>query len=267
MPFPNAIPERESYILQQVLAGNYEADWNPIDSVIDGHTARFWVMTDALKVDGVRVCVSAELQQQIADRIGASLLTPKLADLLHAQAEVVLGPLPRSITSSTQAMLEQDAAITKAIETATGVPDGAKGVIVSTVGKYWCLDKQLETKPNKAVNYGWHFQGTTYKGIKGYPTASGEPKGTYVIQQPSTAHNAQHVDYSQVCVLVLKACLLDGQISSLADVLTNPDLAKLASATGPLKVLRQPGVPEPADKSVILPEVVITPDAAPFPNA
>lgn len=264
MPFPNALPERETYILQQVQQGRYEADWNPIDSVIDGHTARFWVMTDALKVDGVRVSVSAELEQKIADRIGASLLTPKLADLLHEQAEVVIDPLPRSITSSTQAMLDQDLKITEAIEAAAS--GGAKGSIVSTVGKHWVIDQQL-AKTTKAVNYGWHFQGTNYKGVKGFPTASGQPKGVSVIQPSSTAHNLRHVDYSQVCVLVLKACLVDGQISSLADVLTDPDLALLASHCGVLKVLRQPGVDEPEDKAVILPEVVITPNSDPTPRS
>jgi hypothetical protein len=266
MPFPNALPERETYILQQVQQGRYEADWNPIDSVIDGHTARFWVMTDALKVDGVRVSVSAELEQKIADRIGASLLTPKLADLLHEQAEIVIDPLPRSITSSTQAMLDQDQKITKAIMAATGSPDGAKGAIVSTVGKHWCIDQQWNRTTN-AINYGWHFQGTNFKGIKGFPPESKEPRGVSVIQPSSTAHNMRHVDYSQICVLVLKACLVDGQISTLADVLTNPDLAHLASHCGALKILRQPGVDEPEDKAIILPEVVITPNSDPTPRA
>lgn len=264
MPFPNTLPERETYILQQVQQGCYEADWNPVDSVIDGHTARFWVMTDALKVDGVRVSVSADLEQKIADRLGASLLTPKLADLLHAQAEIIIDPLPRSITSSTQAMLDQDRKITEAIEAAA--PGGAKGAIVSTVGKHWVIDHQLASTM-RAVNYGWHFKGTNFKGIKGFPPESGHPKGTSIIQPSSTAHNIRHVDYSQVCVLVLKACLVDGQISSLADVLTDPDLAFLASHCGALKVLRQPGVSEPVDKAIILPEVVITPSSDPTPRS
>lgn len=254
MTFPTDIAEREAYILQQVLAGQYAADWNPIDSFIEGHTARFWVMTDALKVEGVRVSVSATLEQQIADAIGASLLTPKLADLLHDVAEVVIGPLPRTITSSTEAMLDQDKDISAAIAKVTTAP---KGAIISTVGKHWVIDQQWKTT-TKAINYGWHFKGTTYQGIKGYPCPSGLPYS--VIQPSSTAHDAKHVDYSQVCVLVLKACLVDGQLATLADVLTNPVLCKLACHNGPLTILRQSGVPEPADKSIVLPEVVITAD-------
>ena len=152
MTFPNAIPEREAYILQQVQAGNFEARWEQITSTIPGHTAQFWVMPDALKVEGVRVCVSAELEQKIADILEASLLTPKLADLLHSQATRVIGPLPRQITSTTQAMLEQDAAITAAIAKAGGPVSS----IVSTVGKHWVIDKQWQ-KTSNAINYGWHF--------------------------------------------------------------------------------------------------------------
>ena len=192
MTFPDDVSEREAYILQQVMDGHYEARWHPIESSVNGHTARFWIMEDALKIDGVRVNVSATLEQQIADAIGASLLTPKLADLLHASAEVVIDPLPRPITSSTSAMLEQDASLNNAIMKVTGSLEAAKGKIVSTIGKHWVIDQQWRTTTN-AINYGWHFVGQTYHGIKGYPCSSGLPYS--VIQPSSTAHNAKHVDY------------------------------------------------------------------------
>jgi hypothetical protein len=238
MAFPNAIPEREQYILQQVQAGNFEARWSSIVSTAGDHTAVFIVMADALKVDGVRVNVSARLEQQIADVLNASLLTPKLADLIWAQRLVDVAPKPRAITSSTQAMLAQS----QALDAAVAGQDG----LVCTVGKHWVIDKDLAAHPGKAENYGWHFHGSSFQGITGEVCASlmKGPNGAYVrlIQGRGWAHDMSHVDYSQNCVLVAKQCWVDGALMNLSDVLTNPDLAALASHNGVTTILRQPGV-------------------------
>jgi hypothetical protein len=55
-------------------------------------------------------------------------------------------------------------------------------------------------------------------------------------------HNINHSDYSQNVVLVDNRVIVDGNSMSLSEVLTNPELAPLASHQGVLKVLRQPGV-------------------------
>jgi len=238
MAFPNAIPEREQYILQQVQAGNFEARWSWIVSTHNGHTAVFIVMADALKVEGVRVNVSARLEQQIADVLNASLLTPKLADLIWAQKAVKLAPMPRQITASTPVMVSQSQKLDGAIAGQDG--------LICTLGKHWVIDKDLLAHPGKAENYGWHFDGANFQGITGEVCASlmKGPNGSYVrlIQGRGWAHDMSHVDYSQNCVLVAKQCWVDGVIMNLADLLADPELAPLASHNGVTTVLRQPGV-------------------------
>ena len=60
--------------------------------------------------------------------------------------------------------------------------------------------------------------------------------GTF-IAEGLFSHNSQ-------CVwLMARRCTVDGQAADLAEVLLDPTLSALVSSEGPLKVLRQPGVP------------------------
>lgn len=242
MTIPNAISEREAYILQQVQAGAYEARWSTIKSTNGADTAVFIVMADALKVEGVRVNVSARLEQQLADTLNCTLLTPKLADLIWLQAQISIPPYPRQITSSTQAMIEHSQKL-DSFFASMGNPPG----LASTVGKHWVIDKDLAAHPGKAENYGWHFTGSSYQGIKGEPVATltKDPKtGSYyrLIQGRGWAHDASHVDYSQTCVLVRRQCWVNGTLRNIEDVLTDPSLAPLAAHNGVTEIVRQPGV-------------------------
>lgn len=241
MTIPNPLDDREQYFRDQIIAGNFKAELIPIASEIPNHKAVFWVTSDALMIEKVRINNTATLQQQIADMLGCSLLTPKLADLLHAQAEIVIGPQPMPISSSTSAMKTHSAKIDKIIK------DSPKNKLISTVGKHWCIGNELINKPNRAMNYGWHFSGSNYQGIKGYPCDSKlmDPKTKkpyHVIQPSAQAHDRKHADYSQICVLVSQECEVDGNRMKLSDVLTNAELAGLASHEGVVKILRQPGV-------------------------
>jgi hypothetical protein len=257
--FPESIEERESYILQCVKDGNYQIEWVPIVSVVGQHKAKFWVSSDALKIDGIRVNVSAHLEQQIADIVGASLLTAKLADLIFDQAQIRITPITRSITASTKIMVEQSQAIDNLLSKQSNYTGHE---LVSTVGKHWCIDQILSQKPNRAVNYGWHFTGNDFHGIKGEVCASltKDPiTGMYyrVIQGRGTAHDMHHVDYSQNCVLVLNACVVNDNEEKLQNILKSKELAELASHQGVMSVFRQPGVPQLETNIVVLPETTI----------
>lgn len=270
MAFPTDIRQREQYVLDHVRAGKYEIDWVPIKSMNEDDEVTLWVSADALKVEGVRVNVTAETQQRVADVLGAMLLTPKIADLVWLQADLVVPPFPRQITSSTEAMVEHSRKIDNAVEALGGAPPGT---LVSTVGKHWVVDNLLTHKSvGTAMNYGWHFFGPSYQGIKGEPVASLEkdPKtGMYyqLIQGRGTRHDMHHVDYSQTANFVLRACHVNGEPAWLADVFTDDKLAHLVNVDGPLTVLRQPGVPEPADPVYVLPEQIITVPPPSKPNA
>jgi len=233
MNFPNDLKKRNQYILDRVRDGSIEIEWVPITYAAEGNVGIFTVTADALKIDGVRVNVTAFLQQQIADVLDCSLLTPRLADLIHLNAEITIDPCFRPIDSSTQVMIDQSKAVDAKI------PEGCGGKLVSTVGKHWVLDAQLDTVVGKAVNYGWHVPTSPYKGVKAY---NGTLPGIKVIQPNATAHNPQHTDYSQVCVLVRRSCQINGTMCTLDSVLSDPALASLVSHQGPLRVHRQPGI-------------------------
>lgn len=250
----NPVPDREKAIIQAVVHdGLGKVDWGVIESTHGGHVAQIQVFADALKLDleyegktypGVRINVAADTQQQIADSMGCLLMTAKVADLRHIQAHVLLEPRPRSITATTKAMIEHSQDIDIQLE---GLGDDLG--IVDTVGKHWLIDALLAQKQHRAMNYGWHFRGTTYQGIKGEVNASlqKDPKsGQYLrlIQGRGTRHDRHHSDYSQVCVLMARMCVLDGEHVEVTEVLSNPDLAPLFSHSGAHNVYRQPGVPE-----------------------
>jgi len=245
--FPTDITERNNYILQKVQAGEFEHFWHPVVSGFGSHSAVFQVSSDALKIDGIRVNVSAYLQQQIADIVGGMLLTAKLADLLHSQAEITIEPLPRQITDLTSAMIDQSQKIDAQIEKKYPGVD-LQNLLISTTGKSWLIDNALDVNKTVACNYGWHVNKNPFQGINCEVCASliKDPKTNmyyHVIQGRGTAHNNLHVDYSQICCLISHICEVDGNEMSMEDVLQNPELAPLASHQGVLHILRQPGVP------------------------
>src|SRR5208282_630697 len=97
----------------------------------------------------------------------------------------------------------------------------------------------LEVHKGKAENYGWHFNGAKFDGQAFEPAVTPPYR---VIQGQGYAHDRSHVDYSQTCVLVQRKCKVDGASMDIQQVLQSPELAKLASHEGVLRVLRQPGV-------------------------
>lgn len=241
-------PEREHLILDIVDSqqDRLSYDWCTLKVEEGDHSAVFYVMDDALKIDGIRVNVTAATEQRIADRWGALLLTAKLADWIWHHAEVRIEPRPRAITSSTQGMIKHSQAIDKQLT------DEDSGKLISTVGKHWIIDEKLTNPkiPKMALNYGWHFKGSSFQGINGGTNASllkDPANGMYwkMIQTIGSVHSSIHVDYSQICRLVTRECIVDGKKMDLVEMLKDPELAGLASHTGPLSVFRQPDVPEP----------------------
>lgn len=240
---PTAGTEREEAILGLVKAGTYEITWEKITAQHEAHRGEFWVLAQPLRIGGLVVNVSARTNQLIADYLGALLMTPKLADLMWAQRVVTLPPMPRGQKNmaSTSEMIAHSEALDKALA-AQGNPGG----IVGTMGKLWVIDNAL-LKLKFAMNYGWHFVGKSFQGIKGEEAASRmvAPDGSIqrLIQGRGTRHDMEHTDYSQVCYVVAQDCTVDGQPMLLSEVLLDPELAPLASHQGVVTCLRQPGVP------------------------
>jgi hypothetical protein len=239
---PMSLNSEQATFLERVKNNEAVFTFSEVVSEIPGHRLQLRVFSDALKLDGIRIAVNANTNQYIADVLNCSPLTAKIADLIWQQKQTRIPPFPRGSTTgmaSHQAMVEHSAKI-DAFLAKMPEPHG----LCCTVGKLWVLDNALLTQPGMAMNYGWHY-GTdpSYQGVDGEVTASRITSGgklERVIQGRGTRHDGNHVDYSQVCVLVYKTCILDGNPVTLESVMTDPNLASLVNHDGVLKVLRQP---------------------------
>ncbi len=225
-------PARETAILEAVRRGDIATPrWIEIQSTYKDHTATFFVSADALRVgddeDSIRVNVSARTAQKIADSLECVLPTPKLCDLIWEQAEVKLPPSiqkPDATMGNTSRMVLHH----KTVEDKVAGREG----LIENVGKHWVLTNRLTWRRNVAANYGW------------YDDASPRWSGKHRLWQTlGTAHNLDHVDYSQVQRLVQRRCIVDGEERDIVDIMRDVKLAGLVSSEGPLKVVRLPGVP------------------------
>lgn len=203
------------------FADDLEYEWYAIQ---EGNV-RFWVFADAAKINGVRINVTAAEAQAIADDIGASLTTPKIEDLIYKHATIKIPPFPSDVVKTTAS--QHSAKIDQALKAQKG--------LISTVGKSWVLSNKLSE--SKAMNYGWH---TLSKPASSGPWPSVTLPGVNVFQQPGTAHNPAHEDYSQTLRLVHRKVVVGDKIYDLHHVLKEPGLAELFSHEGALKLVRQP---------------------------
>ena len=245
---PSVIGEREKYIFDQVVKGNFDARWCNLQFSACGHDVRLLVMEDALKIEGTRVNVSATLSQNLADIFDASLPTAQVADAIFGFAQRRADPRPMPITTATSAMIQHSESVDKQL-TGSG--------LASTVGKHWILDEQLQSKIGSACNYGWHFVGASFQGIKGFlPATTLSGQNTRVIQPNATAHDPHHVDYSQICQLVSQQCWIDGIEMRFEDVIKDPQYAPAVSHQGALKIDRQPGVLKIQGQIILMPTII-----------
>lgn len=220
--------ERESAIFTAIADQSIVHDWHVLPLTYRGRKLIFGVSRDALRVgqpgDSVRVTVTARTQAAIADVMGARLLTPRLADIIHCEASVTVPPITRTWFADgsmalTRRMVEQSKDVDALVAGASGLVSGAC--------KDWVICNALRS--GKAANYGWHT-----KASNASPAVTA---GLRVWQGVGTAHNLDHVDYSQGVRLVSRAVKVDGIHMDLDDLLRDPDLAGVISHEGPLRSL------------------------------
>lgn len=256
MNFPEMLSDREKFVFDNVIAGHFEAKWVELKCVINDKDVKFLVMEDALKIDGVRVNVSATLQQKLADLFDASLMTAQVADIVYVNANRKITPAPMQISSTVASMVKHSTNVDKRLSSLA-----TKEGLVADPGKHWILDKKMEASPGKACNYGWHFVGSSFQGISGFavPTKFNnvDSKPVKVIQPNATAHDALHSDYSQICQLVSQTCWIDGTEKRFSELLIDPTMSVYVNHNGPLKYTRQPGVPENRGQIVLFPINII----------
>jgi hypothetical protein len=256
-------PSYAKMVLDAVAEEEYVLRWAPIRvSSPDGtQVIEILFSSDALKIGGIRVNVSATIQQQIADAIGALLPTPKIMDLAWLVRPTTLRPVLLPIAATSDSMIQASQLLDKAI---VGL-DSPPGILVSQ--KTWAIGNSLAIHKGRAMNYGdfvipnqpnHFYSGIATEACVSFPT---KPQLGRVIQGQGWAHDIAHLDYSQIAWFVHRSCTVNGSVRDLGAVLTDAKLAPLLSHEGPLQLLRQPGVPPFACK-VVLPKVAGVGDAS-----
>ena len=248
MGLPSDFPKRSgaarnAYILGAIDDGRIVPIWHPLTVTAGGHTATFYVLEDALKLNGVRLSTTANNLQQIADKLRASLMTPRLIDLAFLHADVVIPPQTIYPPDDTTAALEKESAKMDA------AIDGRAG-LVAPIGKPWCLSNVLIGAKARdgsiaAALYGWAVA-NGFTPPAGVDLHKGTLPGIQNIQPLSTVHSAAgYSDYAMLASIVRRDVVLDGQAVDLWAVMQSrdPSVSSLVSHEGPLRVLRQPGVP------------------------
>lgn len=183
------------------------------------HMAELQVLPDCLAVgsdaDSVRVCLTPQSAQKVADALECLLPTPRISDEIHRQADLKVQPDPLTHERESIATMIRHSRILDA-RTRRAAPDtliagGKKDVVVTN---------RLLERPGRVAIYGWHHP-------DGHP-----------IQPLTIVHTDRYVDYSHGIRLIRRAMKVDGRDADLADVLQDPVLSALVSDEGPLKVIR-----------------------------
>lgn len=246
--------ERNRDILEEVKAGRFTHGWCEMDLKDDqGNTLTVLVSCDALTMhvqttEGeqivenarTRITVDAYTQQEIADELGALLLTPKLLDEIYRQAPKKIPPQtgrhgPKMATTAEMIRHSEDVDAA-AIKLGVSIPPA-----ISNVGKHWVISKIAfqpgKVRLNRSVNYGWFSKSAKDRSVTGLP----------IIQSQGTRHTAGmsgvagHTDYSQVSAFAHRSAKWNGAPVDLADVYTGrAPGTDLVSHEGPLPAARLP---------------------------
>lgn len=225
--------EREVIILSEIRAGNipnYLRVLVPVQVTenIDGqnYDLTLFVMPDYLSLgsdeDHFLIPMTPMLAQRIADEVGGILPTPRMVDLIWEAAPLKLAPqpIPPSPDMVTVGVF-RDHNIKVSISRKAELEAHPLGTLVSGHKKDIVLSNRIASSPDKVMIYGWH-----------YPT--GKP-----IQPLYGGHVNWYADYSHGIRIVLDKCVLNGETSSVSQILTDPVLYQLLSdEEGPMKQTR-----------------------------
>lgn len=237
-------PARDRFILDRVRSGEFDHDFCPLklrDSA--GNVLEVFVSCDAMKFEGVRMQMSAKVQQIIADELNAVMLTPKLVDQIYLAATEANRLRPskqfRPITSKTDASIDHSRRVDEDAD------DRGASILpaFANVGKDWVIAKVIFTTKaraaRKAANYGWL---TPTRILRTDERAVFAP-GTLAVQGVGTAHDFTHDDYSQIGRWARRDAFFNGQPVDLADVYKGEAPGTgMVSHEGPLPDFRQPGI-------------------------
>ena len=221
---PLSREERERAIFDELAAGNvpeFLRTFKQVPITAGEVKGTIEVAPDYLAVgsdaDFVRVPMTPQTAQRLADLFGAVLPTRKVVDAIDAVAEVRLAPQP--LTEDRESVAAFVLANEK-IEAQRGKqPLGA----LTTGGKKdIVISNRIYERPDRLVIYGWR-------------RLDGQP-----IQPLTNVHVDWYVDYSHGVRLVKDEIVIDGKRHKIADLLRDKARAAIVSDEGAMETPRYP---------------------------
>ncbi len=225
-----SIDQREAAILREISSGNFpdflrEFKTVPIAGSLKGAekdvTVTLEVMPDYLAIgsdsDFIRVPMTPQTAQRIADQFGCTMPTRKMVDAIDRVAEVRLAPHAMTVEREAVATFVEHNAI---VEKQRG--DKPLGPLVIGSKKDIVLTPRIFEKPQRLAIYGWR-------------QLNGQP-----IQPLTIVHWNHYVDYSHGVRLIRDNVEVDGKSVKISDLLADPDRCGLVSDEGPMKPPRYP---------------------------
>jgi hypothetical protein len=227
----SSLDDREAAILREITSGNFPDFLRNfrLVPIQNGSTtgrqekaAQLEVMPDYLAIgsdaDFVRMPMTPQTAQQIADRFDCILPTRKIVDAIDRFAEAHLAPHPMTKDRETIATFAEHNRI---IENQRG--DTPLGLLLIGIKKDIVLTPRIFETPQRLAIYGW-------RQLDGRP-----------IQPLTTAHFNGYVDYSHGARLVRDRVVCDRKRTvTISKLLADPELCGLVSDEGPMKPPRYP---------------------------
>lgn len=226
--------EREREIFSQVASGNVPAFLRKFCPVtvtnivgIRTNVATFFVAPDYLAVgsgeDYLLMPISPNTAQRLADQLGCVLPTRKMVDAIYAAAAVKLAPapIPPSAAMTTVPVFVQHSEMVR-MQRVVFLQAHPLGALVAGHQKDVVISARLAGAPNKVAIYGWH-----------------QTNGV-AIQPLYLGHASSWVDYSQCIRLVQSEMIVNGETTTVAEVLADPQLCGLISDEGVITNARYP---------------------------
>jgi hypothetical protein len=226
------LDDREAAIHREIISGNFPDVLRRFKSVTirdtmsakdpnRQNTATIEVMPDYLAIgsdhDFVRIPMTPQTAQRIADAFGCVLPTRKMVDAIDDQAELHLAP--RALTrerESAATFLEHHRIIERQ---RAGKP---LGLLVAGIKKDIVITPRLFERPGRLAIYGW-------RQLDGRP-----------IQPLTIVHRNRYVDYSHGARLVRNSIAIEGKTEKLTDLLGDPQRCGFVSDEGPMNPPRYP---------------------------
>ena len=224
-----SLDDREKAVVEEILAGNvpsFSRKLKPlkVNETVNGkkYELIFFTVCDYLAIgseqDYLYMPMRPSTAQYLADRLGCSLPTKKMVDIIYAGAEIKLRPqpIPPSDKMTTVPVFYQHTDSVKTQIAQLGLDRAADNIIaghkkdVIISNKIYSSDRDYR----RVVIYGWHL-------------SENNP-----IQPVYNGHSAEYADYSHGIRLICKTVFLNGDSSGLADILKDSQLNRLLSDEG-----------------------------------